>query len=141
MQAKRQQNQVDDDENQHFDGIREEASAPPTPYRVPTVNAVGAALLSGMGFTAAKKLNALQNIHMPAFSTMYDAQKKMLPKIEAVVRESVETAKATIDKNHESAISMDGRWSSRRNGSQCTTSAIDTETNKIVSLAHVIKRG
>ena len=33
LQAKRQQDQVDEDENQHFDGIREEASAPPTPYR------------------------------------------------------------------------------------------------------------
>ena len=123
------------------DSDNEQQSCPPTPYKAPPVNTIGASLFGGVGYTQLKKINALQGVSTCAESTFYRHQKKVLPIINQEVQKTITNAQQEMCEIENPSLTLDGRWSSRRNGSQCTTTAIESHLQKVVSMDNVVKNG
>ena len=109
--------------------------------KVPADVHVTATLMSGSTYTQSKRLMNMCNMKTVAESTYYTHQKKILPIIESCAQTTVENAKTEVQNIKNPKISIDSRWSSKRNGSQNTATAIETTTNKIISYSNTIKKG
>ena len=109
--------------------------------KVPPDVHVTAALLTASTYTQSRDLFRMVNLDCSAESTFYLHQKEIAPKIEELANETVKTSLEQSKGSNSPKISIDSRWSSRRNGSQNTAVAIDVNTNKVISYKNTIKTG
>ena len=127
---------------------RQETEEPVTPQSSPRVTAkinpdvhVTAVLLTGSTYQQSKEMLEIMNIETPSESTFYEHQKRIAPIIEEIAQETVEDAINQAKEMNHNSFSIDSRWSSRRNGSQNTCTALDQKTNKVVAFHNTIKVG
>ena len=63
----------------------------------------------------------------------------MTPKIVHEANKAVQKCRFETEQKGPSNIAIDARWSHRRNGSQCTVTAMDIATGKAVTYSNVVK--
>ena len=121
--------------------ISPNSSCNSSPVKIPADVHVTATLLSGSTYTQTKELFSYCNIDTVAESTFYEHQKKIIPIIEQCAQESVSQARELVKDVQSPSVSIDSRWSSRRNGSQNTATAIEASSKKVIAYKNTIKTG
>ena len=92
-------------------------------------------------YTRMRKIFQFSDQKICAASTFYEAQKEVLPVVWAEVHKTVQKARELENENSVLELSTDSRWSSRRNGSQNTFTAISSKTGKVIGYKHTVKYG
>src|SRR4051794_21205202 len=103
-------------------------------------------LATGLTFSAVEKLFAIIGIPLPfKESSFYKRQKRMIPKI-AQLRNSLLDQRCREISTSQSQgsmppirISIDGRWSSRRNAMEGTVTCFNSSNNQIIGVQHCIQ--
>ena len=130
-------------DNSNSSSIEEisEPSCNSSPIKIPADVHVTAALLSGSTYTQTKELFSYCNIDTVAESTFYEHQKKIIPIIEDCAKRNIAEAREQVKNVESPFIAIDSRWSSRRNGSQNTATAIESSSKKVIAYKNTIKIG
>lgn len=132
---------ITNDDSDDFEDIEIFAGDKMTCRSIPAPNIVGASLITGVGYTQMRRIFEFCNIKICAESTFYEAQQKILPIVNVEVDKTVVSAR-DLEKDYADLFAtLDSRWSSRRNGSQNTASAISVRTGKVIAYKHTVKEG